>query len=125
MNCARCVGLESKCAFKSGTFDHDNHSCGTLYIIRRIAEVREGRVYGDDQSCFVLPPTYSADFPDDIEHFEFVVLNVYKDRGRTEGAWALRGSVASYLTLAEAELVVRGYLASARVADELKKAGVL
>ena len=102
-DCPRCkqrgkdwIGDDPKCAFKKGVFSGDNWNCATMNALRALCK-DEMTVCNEDQNVCVLP------YPD----FGHIVLEWYKSRGRTEGAWMLHGKdKPTKLTLEEAEFLL-------------------
>lgn len=105
--CPLCVtrgktwrGDDPRCGFNSdGSFRLDNWNCATLNELARVD------VYfpsdGDDQSLAITA----------LDGGRFVILSLYKRRGRVEGAWLNDGEIMVRLTLdvAEEALVYRGW----------------
>ena len=107
--CRRCAergqtwaGDAPKCGFPQGVFDASNWNCATLNDLRELAEDLGVRQREDDQSAALIPcDPGNGNWP-------YVVLEWYKNRGRTDAAWELNGETApAPLTLETAETILR------------------
>jgi hypothetical protein len=97
MTCKRCaadLAEPRRCAFPDGTFIADNWACETAMQLReRVATLTNA----DDQHAALWPIQPLA---------VFIVLGWYKQRGRTEVALAMDGTMTAPLPLWLAEVAL-------------------
>jgi hypothetical protein len=76
-------GDKPKCAFDdNGIFTTLNWNCGTMNKLRRIVE--ETQVYSNDSHSALIPIEYEGKEEDNFVYADFILLNWYKSRGRTD-----------------------------------------
>lgn len=89
-----------QCGFDdAGRFRTDNWRCATLLALRDLidAAAHGYEHWSEDQRCHVLPIRNTP---------TFLIVSVYKHRGRTEGAWVLDQTEMVPLTLEAAETIL-------------------
>ena len=94
-----------RCGFtKSGQFTTDNWNCKLLNDLRDLAgEEMCGGHFCDDQKLYVKAlPDFFAD-----RKFDFVVISVYKFRGRTSGVWIISDDRIRWPTEDEVKKIIR------------------
>lgn len=72
-----------KCGFdNAGIFKTDNWNCGTLNRLREIVE--DTQLYSNDSHSALIPIDYEGKEEDNFNYADFILLNWYKRRGRTD-----------------------------------------
>lgn len=105
--CRRCAervkdwhGDDPKCAFITGVFDSGNWNCATMNALRDVV----GDPWDSDDWLWSEDQYLGRLAWDGV----FIVLSVYKRRGRVEGAWIVSESSALPLAIDEAEAYLAG-----------------
>ena len=96
-------GDDRVCAFPDGIFSDDNWNCATVNKLRELAE--NYRVYGDDQSIAVIPIPEMKEY-----NSGWLVLNWYKNRGRTDVAQVISYGTVVPLHIVHAELILEALI---------------
>ena len=99
MTCPRCAadpqpenyGSPRRCAFPEGVFVADNWACASMDVVRSREDDGESIANRCDQRLVTLILPSGA----------FLVLGIYKHRGRTEAAVVIDEAVVRPLTLAD------------------------
>jgi hypothetical protein len=109
MKCNLCAttpknweGDDRQCAFESGTFSTLNWNCATVNKLRDIAE--NYRAYGDDQSIATIPVGETK-----FRSSGWLIMNWYKDRGRTDLCQFISYGHIRNLNLKHAEEIIELY----------------
>lgn len=109
MTCKRCEergktweGSDPKCAFENGVFNPDNWNCATIIELRKIAYDNNLFHTYEEESISTLPLDSTTDSGLSLKN-GFIVMNWYKDRGRTYNALYIHDSGYNVLTLQQAE----------------------
>lgn len=80
-----------RCAFLSPTFSTDNWSCRTMSVLRRASRDQGAHVRSIDHSVGVVPIPFELSEPTGNDIQTHIVLQWYKDRGRTNQAVIVDG----------------------------------
>ena len=85
-------GQDPTCGFPQGVFSDENWNCATLNDLRDAVADRQSREHCEEQSCVTVPISDCG---------EFLVLNWYKNRGRTDGCIVIDGPRVRNATLGD------------------------
>lgn len=125
VECPLCVsrgqdwsGSAPVCGFQDGVFSPANWNCATLNALRKAA-VDFGKSYRNDGIGAIgylpLDTDFATEEESDAQNPGFVVLQWYKERGRTENAVFMADGEISPLTLRQAQLALETYNAYKQV----------